>query len=519
MSGQGDDKAEQVIVRCLGEGPADVLDLLAALRQALPGALQLHEGAVHALLHGALRSGTIASGGRSARGLTLYRRADQPEPPRAASGAHPMPAPEPNPVAIKVASGVRDPGSRGRVLDDVRAHLAELEAEGTGHRFGNARSARQLVHRADRGRPSVALVASGSDTARRLLLHEGPWIFGAILVFFILKLFIVQVYRIPSKSMVPALEVGDRVAVLLLGRGNVPERWSIVTFERGGITYVKRLIGLPGEEIAILFGDVYIDGTMLVKPDEVREVMRGHVRAWDFSAGAPEGWVDGGSGALAWKRGGFPAHPPSGLGNSFVMRDGYAVLHGRRGVAGTLGLTVRRGPGGSVDGATTAWTLEVNATGIALSEEVTAADGSVRRETLAERPTPPSGADLRLRLSYVDGVLRAGCSDWSFTQARAAPDSALGLRVAARGADTALERLVLDRDLHYAHLGTQGVPSSGQRGRNAHLIAKDAVFVMGDNTTDSKDSRYREAGDIPTKALIGPVRIRIWPPSRWGRVR
>ena len=41
-----------------------------------------------------------------------------------------------------------------------------------------------------------------------------------------------------------------------------------------------------------------------------------------------------------------------------------------------------------------------------------------------------------------------------------------------------------------------------------------AVFVLGDNRRDSRDSR--RFGAVHTREMIGRARARIWPPSRWG---
>lgn len=41
-----------------------------------------------------------------------------------------------------------------------------------------------------------------------------------------------------------------------------------------------------------------------------------------------------------------------------------------------------------------------------------------------------------------------------------------------------------------------------------------SVFVLGDNRADSFDSR--EFGAVARVDLIGRVRFRLWPPSRWG---
>ena len=41
-----------------------------------------------------------------------------------------------------------------------------------------------------------------------------------------------------------------------------------------------------------------------------------------------------------------------------------------------------------------------------------------------------------------------------------------------------------------------------------------AVFVLGDNRADSVDSRA--FGAVPRGDLMGRVRVRLWPPARWG---
>jgi signal peptidase I len=67
--------------------------------------------------------------------------------------------------------------------------------------------------------------------------------------------------------MLPALEPGD---LLLVDKraylGTEPHRGDIVCFRRGGEQLVKRIVGLPGEELEMIEGVIYVNGTLLVEP-------------------------------------------------------------------------------------------------------------------------------------------------------------------------------------------------------------------------------------------------------------
>ena len=94
-------------------------------------------------------------------------------------------------------------------------------------------------------------------------------------------------YRIPSPSMEPTLHcarpvsgcearVADRViANRLVYRFQAPRRGEIVVFKAPaqveGVcgtagTYIKRLVGLPGEKVSMRNGYVFIDGVRLEEP-------------------------------------------------------------------------------------------------------------------------------------------------------------------------------------------------------------------------------------------------------------
>ncbi len=70
-------------------------------------------------------------------------------------------------------------------------------------------------------------------------------------------------FQIPSESMVPTLLVGDRlVADGWAYWGKDPQRGDIIVFDYPrdpAIKYVKRVVGLPGDEVELKEGELYIN--------------------------------------------------------------------------------------------------------------------------------------------------------------------------------------------------------------------------------------------------------------------
>jgi signal peptidase I len=92
----------------------------------------------------------------------------------------------------------------------------------------------------------------------------------AIAVAFLLQAFVVKPYRIPSPSMVPTLDPGDRVLVArFMYHFTTPAHGNIVVFKYPldtRVVFIKRVIGLPGDTLALRNGRVYINGVVQNEP-------------------------------------------------------------------------------------------------------------------------------------------------------------------------------------------------------------------------------------------------------------
>lgn len=114
------------------------------------------------------------------------------------------------------------------------------------------------------------------DPNRRRRRIEWLAVIGfAALAAVLLRLFVIQTYFVPSGSMVPTIQVGDRILVNKLayhlhgvGRGdivvfNAPEPSVAQDCNTSDRVLVKRVIGLPNETISDRNGTVYINSKVL----------------------------------------------------------------------------------------------------------------------------------------------------------------------------------------------------------------------------------------------------------------
>ena len=112
------------------------------------------------------------------------------------------------------------------------------------------------------------------------LVNNLKALFWALLIAGVVRTFAIEPFKIPSGSMKPNLLVGDFLFVSKWNYGysrysfpfglapfsgkifeKNPERGDIIVFKLPGqenINYVKRLLGLPGESIKVMDGEVFI---------------------------------------------------------------------------------------------------------------------------------------------------------------------------------------------------------------------------------------------------------------------
>ncbi len=119
--------------------------------------------------------------------------------------------------------------------------------------------------------PGTERAAAGKSN--RWIIELAGVVVVAVVVAFLLRTFVIATYSIPSGSMEPTLQVGDRIVVDKLSyhlhgvdRGNIVVFSTPPNEDCAGppvSDLVKRVVGLPGETISVSGGNVFINGRLL----------------------------------------------------------------------------------------------------------------------------------------------------------------------------------------------------------------------------------------------------------------
>lgn len=139
------------------------------------------------------------------------------------------------------------------------------------------------ARRADLDRQGIARVDIDTAQEQQRALAQPWWLdwtaglFPVIAAVFLLRSFLYEPFKIPSGSMIPTLRIGDLILVnkftyglrlpvlrTKITEGAPPQRGDVMVFRyppQPTLDYIKRVVGLPGDEVSYLNKRLTINGT------------------------------------------------------------------------------------------------------------------------------------------------------------------------------------------------------------------------------------------------------------------
>jgi signal peptidase I len=171
--------------------------------------------------------------------------------------------------------------------------VSEIEASVTATRAATKTGDAAAVHKA--ADKLSALLDKHLGRYRKPAWRESlESILIAVLVALVLRSFVVEAFKIPSGSMIPTLAIGDQIFVNKLLYGvripftavrlvdfSIPDRGDVIVFicpEEPHDDYIKRVVGLPGDEIAVR------DGRVTINSEPLDRELQGQETFWDRDA-------------------------------------------------------------------------------------------------------------------------------------------------------------------------------------------------------------------------------------------
>jgi signal peptidase I len=141
--------------------------------------------------------------------------------------------------------------------------------------------------RAELAEKGINQVDNNLDEAKTRLIMQPWWLdwtaglFPVIVVVFLLRSFLFEPFKIPSGSMIPTLLINDLILVNKFHYGvrlpvlnikvldnNSPQRGDVMVFRyppKPSLDYIKRVVGVPGDEVAYLNKKLTINGKPVTK--------------------------------------------------------------------------------------------------------------------------------------------------------------------------------------------------------------------------------------------------------------
>lgn len=434
--------------------------------------------------------------------------------------------------------------------------------------------------------------------SRRTIREYAESLAVAFVLAMVIRHFVVEAFRIPTSSMEPTLignqSHGDRILVSKFQYDlHPPQAWDVVVFkidearidyykryygllgspipdyferhfnvDRGGIppdttraengtvkhagspehvNYVKRLVGLPGQTIQVINGDVFINGTIARKPRDVENNLLVLVTSDGLlESNRPgqtffENWSKVGDGAVSTAKDGSIKFDGSGTecgvryllpiedrirSSSGGARQGSLNAVGdvrldfrftHTGGAGNLTCELRK------DATTYAFVLPLGKPG-----DVARILYNGNEAAQAGKPFVPTG-EHRVEFSAIDAraTIRIDGEELVVFEnndprqsdaehVSAVPTARSGAEFGVVGCGVSARDVRLWRDIYYTNGGSRRPEYAVKKG---FKLGESEYFMMGDNSPNSFDSR--SWGVVEESSLIGDAFFVFWPLPRW----
>ncbi len=359
---------------------------------------------------------------------------------------------------------------------------------------------------------------------------------------------------------------GDRILVLkCIYQFFEPKRWDVIVFKNPPepeVNYIKRLVGLPGESVQIIDGDVYINGQISRKPPHVQDELWMPVYNNDYqpiNRSSPtfnhHRWDQ------PFRNKGFPrwekdsptlfrldSHPDqintmiysTTIGNDFRATYAYDEVEEYNYMPYCSDLMVRfycrsEKPQGRI-GATlskyqTTYKAWVDFTGEMV---ITKNDENGKITELARKSIEPPtiNKSALVKFANVDHQLffQFGSEKLTYDMGRGLEDAGRiradippQVEILGSGKLT-LSHVAIFRDIHYTERKYANGPKEGRAIDKPFILGEDEFFVLGDNSPNSEDCRWwtREGlankglsnyrvGIVPRDYLVGKALFVYWP--------